>query len=592
MSNPTEKRVELVFCILSSVAAALFLASGVAYLWFGHWPVTHQDFWRIYAVCLNRSWLASAVLKYNGHSHFFPSQIWLADLRFFHGDQELLFIVGFVLLCASVSLIVIPIWCDEAGSNTSKIAAILLLVVGNAWMQRASMTASGGFSCCYSLALGGAALAFWYLPDMRDASPRRSIATLVVACAGILSSFSFGTGLAIWPTLLLLGYCLRLNNRSLAYIAATAIGVVVAFWLLPSREVGSSPIAEAMISSVSGTFRVLCRLIGAPVGYAAAGWYGADVRHAPVETSAIPLLSGIAGLAASVLIVIHAVTRRDIGSSTLRFTGFALMVFNLGALLLIAVGREHHIRLIPSEIAAPRYLFWSTLLWAGMLIVLVSFAQTRPFWRWLVLSLVLAVPVLVFPSHYKEGQHWRFARCLSESAATSLINGVRDDKQVEILFRPPDVVYQLAPQLRIRRLDMFAGALADWIGSRASDVFQRRNKAHYLRGWARVDGFVPCPNGAPAARVRASVTGQGGVTPAIMVIVDAQGTIRGIARSCSTSRLVSRILYLGKFNTRSCLGYICNYDPRQSYSLHAVDDGTLSNEGIPIHPAVPPTAAR
>lgn len=584
MSDSTLRKLELLFRIVAVLAAGFFFLSGTAYLWFGHWPVTHQDFWRIYDICLNQSWFASATLKYNGHSHFFPSQIWLMDLRFFHGNQEVLFVAGFGLLCLSVALLVTPIWQDATTETTAKVAGTLLLVVGNWWMGRASMTVSGGFNCCYSLTLAGAALAFWWLPAMSEHSTRRRLATFIVISAGVVSSFSFGTGLAIWPTVLLAGYCLRLRTRSLVCLAFAAIAVVVVFLLLPAREPGSHPPAQAIASHISALANMVCRLIGSPASYAAAGWSANGRPQVDIQYSALPLLFGAAGLVGSLLIVLFTVIRKNAGTNRLQFTGFGLMVFNLCAILLIAVGREDHIRLLPAEVAAPRYLFWSSLFWAGLFIVVLNAGWSRAPLRWLGLLLLLAVPVLLFPSQYKEGQHWRFARCSSIAAATSLINGVRDEEKIRILFRSPDVVYRLAAQLRARRLDMFAGEPAHWIGRRESDLFQGRLKPVHLRGRARIDASVHSLNGGPAARVKGWASERGSVTPAVMLIVDGQGTIQGIARSCAMSPLLNRILYRGMFSTRSFLGYICNYDPRQLYTIRAVDDGVLSSEGILVDP--------
>lgn len=55
----------------------------------------------------NHTWLESAVLKHGAFA-VFPSFLWLADLRFFHGDQQLLFIAGLTLLFVTVALLVGP----------------------------------------------------------------------------------------------------------------------------------------------------------------------------------------------------------------------------------------------------------------------------------------------------------------------------------------------------------------------------------------------------------------------------------------------------------------------------------------------------
>ena len=89
--------------ICAALGAVILLVSGVVYLWLGHWPVTHYDYWVLYEFALNHTWLESSLHKHAEHLLFFPSFFWLADLRFFHNDQELLFFAGLVLLFITVA---------------------------------------------------------------------------------------------------------------------------------------------------------------------------------------------------------------------------------------------------------------------------------------------------------------------------------------------------------------------------------------------------------------------------------------------------------------------------------------------------------
>jgi len=57
--------------VCAVVLGALFLLSGLVYLYLGRWTVTLQDYWRIYDLCFKHTWLESALLKYNSHSLFF-----------------------------------------------------------------------------------------------------------------------------------------------------------------------------------------------------------------------------------------------------------------------------------------------------------------------------------------------------------------------------------------------------------------------------------------------------------------------------------------------------------------------------------------
>src|SRR6266487_3279300 len=224
---------EQVARLCAALAGAVFLLSGTVYLYIGHWTVTHQDFWDIYDVCLNHTWIESALLKHNGHSLFFPSFLWLADLRFFHGNQQLLFFAGLVGLFITAALLLVLVWRDETVGLTAKIMSTLAVIVGSFWMARAHITASGGFNWTSSLLLGGAELAFICLSSMRTNSRQFWPAALAVVLGGFVASFSFGAGLATWPALLFLAWCLRLPWRSFGVLAVAALAAAIIFILLP-----------------------------------------------------------------------------------------------------------------------------------------------------------------------------------------------------------------------------------------------------------------------------------------------------------------------------------------------------------------------
>src|SRR4029077_20365472 len=125
LSRPQSQKfarvAERVVQVWAGAAALVFLVTGVVYLYFGRWTVIHRDYWAIYENYFTSSWLKSALCKYYNHSLFFPTLLRLADLRFFHGDQQPLFFAGLALLFITTSLLLIPIWRDQAVSLTGKI---------------------------------------------------------------------------------------------------------------------------------------------------------------------------------------------------------------------------------------------------------------------------------------------------------------------------------------------------------------------------------------------------------------------------------------------------------------------------------------
>jgi hypothetical protein len=562
--------------ICAALAAFIFFVSGVVYLCLGHWPVTHLDYWGIYEFCLNHTWLESSLHKHSTHSLFFPSFLWLADLRFFHGSQQPLFFAGLVLLFITVALLLILVWRDETVGLTTKAMATLIVIVGNFWMARAQITASGGFNCICSLVMAAAALAFLLLPKMCASSPRWLPATLIVVCAGFVASFSFGTGLAIWPTLLFLAWCLRLPKYSVGLLALAALATATVYVLIP-------PHYWRFQITPDVAFVWFCRLLGNPISHAAFAWWPDTLFRHLIESSGLALYAGMVGLGLAMLAVLPQIVRRNLQRSSLEFTGLALIAFSLFASALIVTGRaELFYAHASTEVVRPRYVFWTALFWTGLLLVAIQRAESQQWMRWPVWLVALAVPVLVFPAHYKNGLSLRRAMSVVEYAATSLINGVCDDRQVRILGGDPKQVYRVAEQLRTRRLDMFADGLQDWIGLGEANLFGGRRKPEELKGRCTVAALVQCDNGAPAARVIGKALRHGHAVPKTLVIVDPTGVVRGVARSSPTNPFINRAFYLGRVNTDMFLGYIRDYNPQLKYAVRSADNGILSEEEIPV----------
>jgi hypothetical protein len=558
--------------ICAALAACIFLVSGVVYLCLGHWPVTHLDYWGMYGFALNHTWLESSLLKHGGHSLFFPSFFWLADLRFFRGDQQLLFGAGLTLLFVTTALLLVPVWRDKTVGLSAKIISTLVVIVGNFWMARSAITASGGFNCICSLVMTGAATAFLLLPKMRATSPRFFSATLIVVC-GLVASFSFGAGLAIWPTLLVLAWCLRLPISSVALLAVAGLAAATVFVLIPPHHLRFQ-VAPGV------AFVWFCRLLGSPVSYAVFSWWPDTLFRHLIESSGLSLYAGIVGLVLAAALLPQ-IVRRNVQRSSLEFTGLALTVFTVFTIALLVVGRADYFY-VNRSVEFPRYLFWSTLFWTGLLLVAIQRAESKQWLRWPVWVLALAVPVLVFPRHYKNGLHSRGAMIRAEYAATSLINGVCDDRQIRILGGDPKRLCRVAEQLRTRRLDMFADGLQDWIGLQEANLFRGGHKPEKLKGRCAVAALVRCDDGAPAARVSGRASKKGDRIPRTLVIVDPAGVVRGVARASPTSPFINRTFYWGKLNTNGFLGYIRDYNPQQKYTVRSADNGILSEEEIPV----------
>jgi hypothetical protein len=574
--------VERAVQISAIFIGAVFLLSGVVYLYLGRVTLLWTgDLWDIYAFAWNHTWFQSALLKQDSHVKFFPRCVCLANLRFFHGDSQMLFFAGLGLLFVTASLLLIPVWRDKTTSLTGKTLCTLVVLLGNFWMGRAAITANGEFNCEDSLAMGGAALAFVVIAKARCSWTT----TAIVLCAAFLASFSFGTGLAIWPTLLLLAWCLRLPRRTIVLLVISALAAVVIYEVLPVLPFSWPEVSEASPGNPIGDLTKFCRLVGSPVLYTIAAWRGGKALTALEQSSSIALWSGLAGLTLAGIAVIPRMLRRDLAKSSLESTGLSLLIFNLFALTLITVGRLKSFDLAPF---APRYLFWSSLFWTSLILLAIKRAEHLRWGRRAILLLPFAIATFAWPAHCQAWFSCKIAQIMYyDRDATAMINGVVDAQTRQIV--PPEFKQilegrlHMVSQVRAHRLDVFADGLQDWIGRREADVFGTRHKLEGLHGRCRIDVLSQSDNGAPAARVSGQALEHEQSIPRTLVIIDPNGVIRGVARSARISPLVNRAFYHGKFTANiGFVGYITDYNPELRYVVRSADNLTLSDEEIPV----------
>jgi hypothetical protein len=544
--------VERIFQVTTGILALAFLASGILFLWNGHVTVTAFDMWHLYTVSLNQPFWQAALLKYGSHSMFFPTLIWSIDLAWFRANQQLLFVIGLVLLILSATVLLVATWQDKTIGTTAKLVATLVVVVANFSMTRASITAIGPFNCICSLVVVGALVAFYTLALICGGTRPYWTLMVLVVTSGLIASFSFGSGFAVWPTLLILGWSARLSWRTLGLILAVGIVAVITYGVLPGAAPAITP--ENAIS-LGTALRRFCSLLGTPFLYAAAAWSSPALSPAAAQSSNIPVVCGTLGLGLAAGAVIPRLVRRDLGASKLQFIALALTVFNFVAMGFIVIGRTAHMHASPGEAVAPRYMFWSSLFWAGLFLIFVQSVDSKKWAKWPTFSALSALPLLIFPEHYQAAAWGRQVHLIMESAATSLINGVCDT----------DMVAQMYPTPATVSVD--------------------------LKGSIAVQSLVRCANGAPAARVTGWAIERETSIPKQLILVNADGKVCGLARPTEIRWNINRQYKLPKFAASGFLGYIRDYNPQTPYFVRSAEDNRLSTETLRVTSSVPIAAS-
>jgi len=572
--------------LLLAACILFFLVTGLAYLCFGWWPVTHEDLWQAYIAFVTTPWWRLALYKYNDHVVIFPNLLESIDIAWFQGRQLPLFVGGTILLLFTTALVLMCIWNDRQTTLETRLSATLAAIIGNLWMIRGEITASGEFNSGMSLVMSCVVLAIIVLPKTARSGRRGAAACFLVALMGFVAATSFAGALGIWPVLLFLAWRLRLPGQSMWTLVGAMLVTVGVFVLMPSA--GPRP---ASIGSVSVfgqlpiVFRQLCELIGAPIAHSAIAWQGQEVSQQFSLAFRLAFWSGGVGAAIAVAFLVRQLIRRNLAPISIEYIGMGLILFGLLTCILIAVGRVNHFQAIPTETLAPRYLFWTTLFWAGLLIAIIGLGKSSDWLRWGSTAGAFAVFVYAIPSHYREGAHFKYVRIISAAGATSLINGVRDKPQVTILSTYQEDVFRAAEQLRTRRLDMFSTDLYTWVRQPAENIFADRQRARHFKGECRIDGLVPSNDGTPAARMTGWVSENSHSRPNVLVILDPQNVIRGIARTYRVNKTINRLLYRNTFPPHGLTGYIRDYDPQIKYSVRSADDLVLSAEAVIVQNA-------
>ena len=329
----------------------------------------------------------------------------------------------------------------------------------------------------------------------------------------------------------------------------------------------------------------LCRLLGAPIFYSIKAWQGAKNPAALVESSGLLLFIGGTGLALAVWLLATSCIRRNVRGQQIEFLGLALIAFNLCVAFIVVLSRVETLRDLPVDAAAPRYVYWSSLFWTGMVLVALHYGYSRRWLRWPALGLAFLFAIGGWQQHRDEGLHWRYARLLADEGATSLINGVTDPDR--LLAPNQDRVAALLPALRARRLDMFAMGLQDWIGQPVSRL-QEKHDAGSFRGQASIKPLSGGADQDNAVKVTGRLVTDDSAARHTMLIVAPDGTIAGIARSFHTSPFLNRLLFGGRMPQGRIAGYIRDYDPGLRWSLRPTVKNGIASQQIPIQAA--PTA--
>lgn len=428
--------------------------------------VPYADAWYFLAEFLALPFPENVLRANNGHLEVLPDLVRVAELTWFSANQQLQLVVGLALALAT--LLAAAAWLRRDSAASARLGpSMLALALGIFWLGnfRALMHVNESVHAYAVTLMLVLAIALGWRGGVR--------ASALAAIAAIVGSLSFGSGLAIFPALLVVLALRRAPPREWAapmLALALMLAVNLALGDGTARQTGGTgplAIAENLVRWLAGPVvyaswplwdpAIAERVPFAPVRAMLVPLAAALEAHlGPVMTARWPTLAiGLAGLAGFCALAFASCRSPD----RTRVLGIALAAFAFAVGGLIAVVRAGYFGIHPDQLLAPRYVVWSSLYWAGLGVALVGVLRPRAA-RWL----ALAVSAALVPSQLWMHQLGVGQREVAERIALGAVVGVIDAGERLGENTVADIAAAL-PGLRARQAAMYAWPEAAMLGA-------------------------------------------------------------------------------------------------------------------------------
>lgn len=478
----------------------------------------YWDHWTWLARYLDAPHLSDVVLTpANGHLLVLPSLFYVADLELFHGSGASL-VVTLLLSTGVICLLLIAPFVGLPGPS-SLVRVVFAGGVSTAflWLYNwenllwpfqihqylSSMFALGGLLLLAHASVGG------------PGGPARFLAGLL---CGVVSTFSFGSGIAFWPAALMMLLAQRQGAARIGSALMCGVLAVTPFALVVAVEPDGGP-----GTSAAGLVRYVVLFLGSPAVH------GGRLRTTVAEPSHLwpAYLAGGVALALCLVPLVACLRRPREQRSTPEVFYWGVMLSAAATAVLTAVARAEHP--LPAQALSSRY--GVTVLQAWSAIFALALLRTRRFhalatFRGAFGAASLLVLAFLAVSQYHYLVWWKEWRREIRLAELALIVGAPDADRLGYVFVPgrSEVVLRVSETLRRRRLSLFARDEARLLGRSIAEWTVTSSDA--CRGAfenvvAGSDGLVRVAGWAWSAG------GRGGAPE--VLLVDGPGTVVGFA---------------------------------------------------------------
>lgn len=396
--------------------------------------VPYADQWRHYTHLLTMPFPQNVFEVDRGHVEALPHLLRLADLHFFAAGEWLQIVAGALLALTAFALLTRMILLDRTLPHQVRTACAFAAALGVFWLGNLrSLTQSGDSVHVYLVLVCLCAALGLLLRRGTAAISSRDVLAASGFC--MLATFTFGSGVAAFAGLLAVLFVRRvpLQRWLLPVLLVGVLTLCVYFALAHVAGTRAFDLSAVMLTSL--------RLLGAPIVYLfwplldpaaaaaspaplqgmllaiARAWSGnfGDVRHAVFPQAAFGALAVALAVAYGLRL-----RRARAGAGPTACLGFAFASFGIAVAGLVAFARQEYFLVYDDQIIAPRYVPWSSLCWAGLLIG--AFSAMRAPRRTALLALALALVAL--PSEIGMGVLARRVRGFAEDVGLYAAVGV------------------------------------------------------------------------------------------------------------------------------------------------------------------------
>lgn len=402
-------------CAWLLLAAVWYALTALATIANFAWPQLIFDQLRSYTFYLGLPFPANVLAMENGHRPIVPALLRVAEIHLFAANQYLQ--IGFGTLCATLTagLIAHVVWREEDLPTPLRAAGVLMASVAIFWLANARMLLHGTESeHAYLVML---CLLVGSLMVRRCAHEGGFGWMVGAATACVIATFTFGAGIALLPTFLLIGWLLRTPWRYLWVLVGTTLACFVLYvFVLPGdgavrnylelRPLDSLIVAVRWLASpwITGWLGladppVTKMVLRTPLAEAlkSSANFLQTLLHLEWRSSGAALI-GMAGLGvAAIAVVAKAVHRGPM--TRVQTLALTIVVFGAATAAIIGIGRIDYLERHPDQIFADRYLLWPCLFWLGIWLALVTASTGRPWLRRGLLALATVLPVMLYTLH-------------------------------------------------------------------------------------------------------------------------------------------------------------------------------------------------